>query len=281
MAVAGILFASILFGIAILVRPLGIVRPLFAALPIFLLPRISWRRSVSIALLAFAIPSFVPFAWMARNALGTGVWTLSTDGPIDLYYYKAAGVVWYRGDKNFEIVQKDFGRDLGWPAQSRNEVPPSLQPEMIRRTFQVIRNDPVAFLIMMLRSFGWLAIVPVRSRLDEFLGTNGGAESYSAATEHVTARIQEIVRSSLLTTLVVLQFLIMLFVWAGVARALASLGHMSALERILVLVPFILTVAFLGLSTGPESMARYRLPVIPLLAILAAAGWFGRFKIPV
>lgn len=92
-AIAGILVGATLCGVAILVRPLGIVLPVFAVLPVFLLPRISWRRSITIALLAFTIPALVVFGWMARNARSTGVWILSTDGPINLYYYKAAGFV--------------------------------------------------------------------------------------------------------------------------------------------------------------------------------------------
>ena len=89
-ATAGVLIGATLCGVAVLVRPLGVVLPVFAVLPVFLLPRITWRRSITIALLAFSIPSLVVFGWMARNARWTGVWILSTDGPIDLYYYKAA-----------------------------------------------------------------------------------------------------------------------------------------------------------------------------------------------
>ncbi len=60
-AIAGILIAATLLGVAILVRPLGIVFPAFAMLPVFLLPRTGWRQSLSIGLLAFAIPSLMKF----------------------------------------------------------------------------------------------------------------------------------------------------------------------------------------------------------------------------
>ena len=277
-AIVGILLAAALFSLAILVRPLGIVLPFLAPLPCFFLPRFSWRTSVSIGLLAFAIPSLVTFAWMARNKAKTGVWTLSTDGPVVLYYFKAAGFVWYRGDESFPAVQDEFGRELGWPMIAFPDVPPSLQHEMVHRVVAIVRHDPAAAIAMTLRCFGWLAIVPIRGSLDAFLGTNAGAHSFLAASGNVRARIQDMLRSSLLTSLVLLQFVFMVFVWIGVARALARLRRKSAVERALVLAPFILALALLALATGPEAMARYRLPVMPLLAMIAAAGWFGKFE---
>src|SRR4029077_14605925 len=51
-AIAGILIGAALCGAAVMVRPLGVVLPVFAALPVFLLSGISWRKSVTIALLA-------------------------------------------------------------------------------------------------------------------------------------------------------------------------------------------------------------------------------------
>ncbi len=277
-AIAGILIGAALSGAAVMVRPLGVVLPVFAALPVFLLSGISWRKSITIALLAFVIPSLVAFGWMARNARWTGVWILSTDGPIDLYYYKAAGFVWYRSDKSFQAAQDDLGRELGWPMRNFTEVPPTLQREMIRRTIQIARNDPGASLIMTLRCLAWLAVVPERGNLNAYLGTDA-AGSYFAASGNVRERIREMLHSPLLTALVTLQFMMIVFVWTGVVRALVTLGPKSSHERCLILIPIILTVAFLGLAAGAESIARYRLPVVPLLAILAAIGWFGRFSI--
>jgi len=72
MAIAGIVVAAILFGVAISVRPLGVVLPIFAVLPVFLLPRVSWRGTITIALLGGAIRALVTFGWMARNDRWTG-----------------------------------------------------------------------------------------------------------------------------------------------------------------------------------------------------------------
>jgi 4-amino-4-deoxy-L-arabinose transferase-like glycosyltransferase len=277
-AVAAILAAATLLGAAILVRPLGIVLPLFAVMPVFLLPRVSWSRLIATGVLAFAIPGLFLFGWMARNDQRTGFWSLSSIGPENLYYFRAAGVAWYRGDKTFQSVQEDFGREIGWPMRDFQGAPPSLQPVMVHRALQVIRNDPAASVIMTLRCFVWIAFVPIRGSLDAFLGTNAGATSFLAASGDVTARIHQMLHSTLLSVLVALQVVLIMLVWVGVILALAYLSHSSSIAKALVLLPLFYAIVLLGLASGPEAIARYRLPVIPLLAMLAGVGYFGAFK---
>lgn len=279
MAIAGIITAAFIFGVAILVRPIGIVLPIFAAAPSCLLPQTSWRRVLAIAMLAFAIPSLFIFGWALRNQQQTGVWTLSTVGPLNLYFYRAAGVLWYRSDKSFPAVQEDLRRAIGLPPGGDSDAPPSLEPRLKQRAWQIIRNDPAAAIIMTARCFAWFAIVPERADLNALLCTKAGANSYFAATGNLRARIQETSRSPLLSTLVVLQFVMMVFTWVGVARAVAGLGHKTARERNMILLAFWLTITFLGLASEAESVARFRTPVTPMLAILAAVGWCGQFQI--
>jgi hypothetical protein len=276
-ATTAIIMGAILFGVAILVRPIGIILTVFAALPVFLLPRISWRRTMTTALLACAIPSIFTLCWMVRNHHRTGVCTLSTVGSLNLYFYRAAGIVWFRGDKSFPAVQEEFGRALGWPMRDFSDAPPSLEPAMKQRALRIIRKDPVAFILMTMRCLLWLMVVPERADLNGFLGTNAGATSYPAASSNIGARIQEMRRSWPLTALVASQFLITILVWIGVGRMLTGLCNKSAVETRMILFMLMLTMGFLGLASGAESVARFRLPVIPLLAVLAAIGWSGRF----
>jgi hypothetical protein len=278
-ATTAIIVGAILFGVAILVRPIGIVLIVFAGLPVFLLPRISWRRTMTTALLACAIPSIFTLCWMVRNDHRTGVSTLSTVGSLNLYFYRAAGVVWSHGDKSFPAVQEEFGRALGWPMRDFNDAPPSLEPAMKQRALRIIKNDPIAFILMTVRCFLWLMVVPERADLNGFLGTNAGATSYLAASGDISARIREIRRSPLLTALVALQFMVTILIWIGVGRVLTGLCHKSAVEISMILFMLMLTMGFLVLASGAESVARFRLPVIPLLAVLAAIGWCGRFTI--
>jgi hypothetical protein len=85
-------------------------------------------------------------------------------------------------------------------------------------------------------------------------------------------------RSPLLTALVAVRCLTMIFVWTGVVRVLVGFSPKATLERRMMLIPFLLTIALLGLSAGAESVARYRIPVMRLLVMIAAASWFGQFE---
>jgi 4-amino-4-deoxy-L-arabinose transferase-like glycosyltransferase len=112
-AVVAALTAALILGAAVLMRPVGIVLPLLAPLPLLLLPWGNWRASLGWSLLAFAIPALVAAGWMARNARITGICTLTTDAAIDLCYFKGEGVIWYRNHETFPVVQEDRLRALG------------------------------------------------------------------------------------------------------------------------------------------------------------------------
>jgi 4-amino-4-deoxy-L-arabinose transferase-like glycosyltransferase len=279
-AVMAALTAALILGIAVLVRPVGIVLPLFAPLPLLLLPWGNWRARLGWSLLVLAIPALVAGGWMARNARITGIWTLTTDAAIDLYYFKAAGVIWYRTrtHETFPAVQEDLARALGRHFEDFTETPPTLEKTMTRRSLEIFIHDPVGTLLMTLRCLIWLAIVPDRGNLNDLLGTNAGAHSFLAATGQTRARIRELLNSSTLTALVALQVVMILLIWVGVAQALWAIRNFEARERQLVLVLFGVALVMIGLAAGAEAFARYRVPASPFLAIIAGIGWFGSPK---
>jgi hypothetical protein len=275
-AVAVSVGGALLLAVAILVRPVGVLLPLLAPISFLILPRIRRRSRIALCLVMFAIPATVTVGWMARNAKGTGVWTLSTDVAIDLYYFKAGGVVWYRSHEDFIAVQGKLARNLGrMNASGYPDTPASLEPQMNSQSLQIFLHDPVATLIMTLRSLIWLALVPDRGSLNELLETNAGADSYLAASATLRARIRQLLRSPLLAALVALQEVLIVFTWFGVTRALVSIRGRPIREVALVLVPFCVALVMLIMAAGAEAYARYRMPAAPLLAILAGIGWSG------
>jgi hypothetical protein len=275
-ALAAIFTAAALLAFTMLVRPIGLLLPLLAPLPFAFLSGMSRRRVVVAALLAFAIPALAGVGWAARNHARTGVWTLSTDAAIDLYYFKAGGVIWYRGHQDFPAVMDDLARRLGLPdARDYPDAPAALEPRLIADSARILLHDPVGALAMTLRSFVWLAVVPDRGGLNELLGTRAGATSYLAATGELRARFHQLLRSPLLTVLVILQLALIAFTWIGVALALVRLYGTSARDIAVVLIPLGVALAMILMASGAEAYARYRMPAIPLLAILAGIGWSG------
>jgi 4-amino-4-deoxy-L-arabinose transferase-like glycosyltransferase len=273
--------AAILSGAAIMVRPPGIVLPLFIALAALMLRNGGWRRKRALVLIALAIPCTITAVWMIRNQSRTGVLTLSTDGAVTAYYYGAAGVVWYHSDKSFPEVQQQLGRSIGWSIYRYQDAPATLESAMTRRTLQVYFSDLTAAAIMTLRSFGWVAIVPDRGNLNDFLRLHGGSSQFLAASSAVTMRIRELWRSPALIILVAFQFVLSLATWIGAGMALITIRGKSRREIEMILLPFGVAIVMLAMASLPVAFARYRMPADPFLAMLAGIGYFGRFSVKV
>jgi len=275
-AIIELLGAAFLLAASITVRPVGILLPLIAPLPFFFLPRNNWRKTIGCALCAFALPAISVGGWMARNAVETGVWTLSTDVALDLYYFKAGGVIWYRGHEDLPEVMDDLARRLGQPnARDFLDMPPGLTAKMMKDGERILLHDPLATMIMTVRSFIWLAFVPDRGGLNELIGAHAGAKSLVAAGGKLRERLEELFRSPLLTVLVFIQFVLNLIIWLGVVRAILTWRRNSFREIALEIIPLAIAVAMILLASGAEAYARYRMPAVPLLAIVAGVGWSG------
>ena len=275
-AIAMVSTASGLLAFAILVRPVGILLPIIAPLPLIFLAAFDWRKRATAMLLMFAIPALTTVGWAARNAERTGVWTVTTDAALDLYYFKAGGVVWYRSHQDFSDVMDALARRLGYPnANDYPDTPATLEPRMTSDAIHILLDDPVATILMTTRSFLWLIVVPDRGGLNELLGTQAGATSYLAATSEIGARFKQLFQSPLLTVLVLFQLILTALTWVGAAFAVIRLRGRPPREIAVVLIPFGVALAMILLASGAEAYARYRMPALPLIAIVAGAGWSG------
>ncbi|MBV8358304.1 MAG: hypothetical protein JO189_10260 [Deltaproteobacteria bacterium] len=86
---------------------------------------------------------------------------------------------------------------------------------------------------------------------------------------------QELQSSIVLLLLVALQLVMIGFTWAGVMLALKRQARLRSPLGRCVLLAFAIVILILLLASGPEAVARFRIPATPLLALLAGVGWFG------
>jgi hypothetical protein len=271
--------AAGLFGAAILVRPVASLLLVFASLPFLLAPSLERSQRFALCVAAALIPALVTLAWSARNYAERGVWTVSSDGPLILYYHYAAAVAWYRGGQSYGAEQVGLQRALGVESGNYLSTPPELGPEMVRRSFRIFLADPAATFAVALRSILWLALVPDRANLAPVLGIRAGvaAVDYGAALS-LGRRMRELVRSPLLTLLVGAQMVLIMATWCGIAMALIGAWRGTLASQALVLPPLLVGLTLLVVCAVPEALARYRMPAFAPLAIVAGAGWCGRNK---
>jgi hypothetical protein len=276
-AVAQAVLAGTLLGIAILIRPIASLLSPMMAIPWATSPQGTWRRRVVLATMAVMIPSLITFGWMVRNRTETGIWTLSGIGLYNLYYFRAGGVLWYRTGHDFRRIQVQLAKDVGLAAP-QEFISPKTHRLMTQRALEIFRSDPAATLIMTARSLLYITVVPDRLYLNRILATRGGGTRNVAASAEVSMKITEMMRSPLLTGLVIIQLPLLGLIWLGALMSLRKLRERTFHDQIELGFIFLIALTLLLLAAGPEASARLRTPAMPFLSILAGVGWFGKSR---
>ncbi len=252
------------FGLATLTRPIGLpLAPLLASIPVTSSPSPSGAAGGKVgrglrhaaALLAGFLIVVAP--WMARNAAYGGRFSVSAISDINLFYYNAASLEAHRLGLSIDEARSLMDRRLaaqppvesGWPGEQAG-----------RLARQVILAHPLAF--------AWY------NGLDALNGLRPGFSFLLRLVDGEAPVSLESLRTALgqpapilLIELVMLAYVVLLVV--GSAIGLLALIRQREWRAIVLLG---LIPAWLLYLPGLASNARFRAPVEPLLAILAAVG---------
>ncbi len=272
---ARVFAAAGLLAAAALIRPTGIFLPLFAPLPFLLMKEATSPRALVLGVLAFAIPIAAMLAWTARNQRVAGVTAMSAGSATTIFYYNAAGVQAYATHRSLDEASTELAHEIGWQGDP-SAIPFTFSRAMIRQSFKTFAEHPFATLVVTVRGLILVAIVPDRNKLNEMIGTNGGGPLGLAPSFDITTRIRRTMNSPVLAILVLMQLMLNLFVWAGVARGLSRTDWNSKIEVACILIPLGAAFAMLACAASPAAHARFRVPAVPFLAMLAGIGWLGR-----
>jgi hypothetical protein len=267
-----LVLAAALLACTALLRAIAIVVPLLSVVPVMLMPGVKISKRLGMSVLLLAIPVSVMAGWTMRNHARTGAWIFTTAGAYNLYYYNTAGVLWYLHGGNLTNLQDQLATAVGANGPDDFVSKPQ-QTEMMKRSFGVLLSHPIATTAMTLRCFAWLAIVPDRGNLNNFLGTKGISSVFLMASQNIGLRIREMLHSPLLSVFVLIQIPFVVFTWIGVGISLLRIRQQPPATIPMILVPPGVAMAMLLLGTGPAAIARFRVPAMPFLAMLAGVGW--------
>jgi len=224
----------------------------------------------------------IPFLWSVRNYRVAQFAGISTVGAINLYYYRAANVVAREQGVLLEDTQKAFGERLGVTYDhiyDANVQSDALVKKMNRLAIGILKNRWHEALAMTLQSLVYLAVAPMRSPLARMLGTKGessgiGLSGGALSFSRIRGALLRTWESPGLTFAVVVEVVLTVAVWIGVLLALVRVP--TQLSRHSVPVVFLTATALLllALAAGGEADVRFRAPISPLLAGVAALGYF-------
>jgi len=268
-------FAAAL-AIATLVRPISYY--LFWPIVVAILIR-EWRGRHSVArFAAVAVSLSLPWillvgSWRAHNQRMIGRAQVSDIQSVNLLLYRAAGVVAIRDSISFFDAQKRLAESLPDPnGRSRGEIDALYEREALR----ILAAHPLLFLRM--EAFGLVKVVAGSARA-EFLHYYGG-EPYEDTPSGAVGLTAAEAKAKFAGHEWVVVPVLYVFVHLGLLYAAALYGIWIGFRRPGPRAPLILLAAvgiYLALvAAGPEAYARFRVPIMPCIALFAGAGLAAR-----
>ena len=246
-----IILAGILGGCSTLVRPVGSLY----FVPLSLCLVLAWRRHSMRPVLIFAASFLLlPVLWATRNYVEGQYFGISTIGAEDILYYRAAGALaieqpgsYLRNARrmNTELIAQTCG-DLEriYKADCSTVSEAKQAAYATRKGVSIILSHPLSYVRSMAVSVAYIIF-------------GGGAEALSRISNLNPGMAERIV---LLITL------------PEALLAVAGCWYWYRRDRNLFYV-LVLTVGyFFAVSAGAEAYSRFRVPVMPMYALLAGGG---------
>jgi 4-amino-4-deoxy-L-arabinose transferase-like glycosyltransferase len=235
--------AGLVLGFAILTRPVGEYLPLVLALVL-----LTTRRRLGVILAAAVVlGAAVPAgAWAIRNHAKTGVTTISTIDGHNLLDYRAYGALlesgWSRPHARAYIAAELAKRTH--PGENSAEI----SKTQLSLGVRILLRHPAGALESWARGEAKLLVGPAKAETATLLtGRQEVRATWLRALIGVDAAIT-------------IAVLVLAVVGVAFARSLDLWLLIGAATYLIVI------------SGGPEAYSRFRVPITPLLAILAAAG---------
>ena len=241
---------ALLCGVLVLLRPVAIFWCAALAL-YFVLRRVSWRRVAGFVAIALALP----LLWAVRNGVQTGVYTVSSISGTNLLFYRAAGALSVDEGEDFKVGLAKAQKELQAEADQRirdgelEDNPRALDHAVQARYYarlatETIRENKLAF-----------AQLTLRGLLVNLFDSDWESMMMVCAADSSIVRL-------------------LIDFWEAAMIVLAAVGLLALWrrDRPLSLLIGLTILYFAGISAGGESEARFRVPVMPQIAIAAGVG---------
>jgi 4-amino-4-deoxy-L-arabinose transferase-like glycosyltransferase len=270
------LLGALAIGAATLVRPIGQLLVPLSLVPALVTPRQTLARRAALSISAFLLSATIVGAWMERNSIRVGMFTVSAEGDFQLYYHRAAEVIWYRkgtsfGAKDYQAIQDSLYLELCSRSPNYCSTPDGFR-EMRSRAMRICTRDPAALAAVTLGSFALMALNPYDSNVYKLTGAQ------RIKTNSMTGRYQEMFNGGIdIAALMLFETALLLLMWVGILLALFRLDWKSRMQLVMVLYPLAVALLLMVPSSGilEAIQPRFRVVCISLLAMPAAVGWFG------
>jgi hypothetical protein len=267
------LVAGILLAAAILIRPIGLVVVIVASVPFLAMTDLRWRRRILLAACILLAPAITFAGWAERNQQCCGYRTFSAIQVLNLYYYRAGGVLAYETGLGLVAAiqqQEDAAgiplwRILDAPAGAPAPMTKQLAENLSQRAMAIIRRNPQALIAVTAIRFAFISFWAAANDISDVFGTP------SQTLHGGWLRLEQ-------GCFVMSQLAVSAFIWAGFVYAISRSFRGPIKQTILILFPALVGLMLLAAAAGPEADGRLRVAAVPYLTAVGSIGWLGRSR---
>jgi hypothetical protein len=264
------------FGVLTLCRPIGVL--LFVVVGGWFLATRQQRTTIGlVGLVAFCMAACAaPAAWVVRNRLHTGEYFLSTIVATNLYEYRAAWNVARLNNGPFDEVKASFESRVRDQREQAGMNPGQLAKWEMTEGLEILSEHPLLTLRQgfdgFLKMYLGISISGINS-MASHLQQHGMADTKSL----LSSGGQQFVDRAFpwwITAIKVWAVVFLLVLYTAVFWACGSaFGKERPVEQRQFTWLLVLVVAyFTFFSVGAETYSRFRVPIAPLLCMLAGVG---------
>lgn len=246
-----LVLAGLLCGSLVLTRPVAIAYFVVVAL------WLAWMPVRPIALTAFVVAALaLPIAWASRNAERTGVFTISSIGSNNLLMHRAAGALAAEDGGDFPTRLAARQQELQKILEKRiREAEGVEDPDMLTSADVSRYYSELARPILLHHPRG-VMLVTLRGLAMNMFDTDWDA-------------LAEVVDDELIPEQVT-RYAVHIWTWLLWIASIAGITVMWRRDRAQAVLLAGSIFYFLFMAAGGEAEARFRVPVVPLMAYAAA-----------
>ncbi|MBN2771644.1 MAG: glycosyltransferase family 39 protein [Spirochaetes bacterium] len=270
--------SALILGMATLVRPILIFFPAVAVLVILIERNMKTTRKLVRALYFVLVFFITVFPWLLHNYSKYGEAKLSSISGLNLLYYNAAYTEASKTGKDVDEVRKEFNitaAELGADtidiySFKNSSIFSSIAKQYIKSNLLLYAKQHLKGTINMFTGFGVqkLAMTLNLNTESDHSDCIGGSGIFNRITNFIKGKPVGIL---------LIYLLLGLYLWINY---LFSVYGMFVLwkDRGMIMILFILIILYFAGLTGVVGYPRYRIPLMPFINILCAAGIFAFYE---
>lgn len=261
-----LIISGMVFGLAILCRPIALYLPLLLVVFILIKQKENSIQKLAKSVFYFGLPILLLILhWGIRNKTVFGEFFLSSITEVNLLFHTATNIKAQAAGLDAKAVEMDYREqllgDLNWNETSSI---PTFRARSRDEFYSQLINEPFVFMKIYSRSFLMFFIKPMRSYFDQQLKLGSGGQISGVMNKVPGFKEISSNTSNLALVLVGIQSIIILFLIIGATGNVFG----SELNKNGLILLGLLILYFAASSSLSEVDARFRLPAFPFMIIL-------------